>query len=119
MPSEDFRCRPLRFLLREIFVTKIFIPLIDCLSEPFFVNRMIVWLLSELPLSTDDFVGCLERCNCVQELESILESVHEEICTLKSKGAGSGENNGKCGVGKEGGEEGGYHGLRNKRWIVF
>nr|CAD2196290.1 unnamed protein product [Meloidogyne enterolobii] len=94
MPSEDFRCRPLRFLLREIFVTKIFIPLIDCLSEPFFVNRMIVWLLSELPLSTDDFVGCLERCNCVQELESILESVHEEICTLKSKGAGSGENNG-------------------------
>ncbi|KAL7076984.1 hypothetical protein ACQ4LE_003672 [Meloidogyne hapla] len=92
MPSEDFRCRPLRFLLREIFVTKIFVPLLDCLSEPFFVNRMIVWLLSELPLSTDDFVGCLERCKCVQELESILESVHEEICTLRSKGAGNGEN---------------------------
>ncbi|KAF7635313.1 hypothetical protein Mgra_00005281 [Meloidogyne graminicola] len=92
MPSEDFRCRPLRFLLREIFVTKIFVPLLDCLSEPSFVNRMIVWLLSELPLSTDDFVGCLERCKCVQELESILESVHEEICTLKSKCAGNVEH---------------------------
>jgi sorting nexin-13 len=88
MPSEDFRCRPLRFIIREIFVTKIFLPLLDRLSEPSFINRMIIWLLSELPISTEDFVNSLENCKCVQELEAILESIHEEENSLRSKGAG-------------------------------
>ena len=78
MPSEDFRCRPLRFLVREVLVTKVFVPLLDQLSDPCFVNRMIVWLLSELPISTDDFISIVGTCRCVQELEAILESVHEE-----------------------------------------
>lgn len=94
MPSEDFRCRPLRFLIREVFVTKIFVPLLDKLSDPSFVNRMIVWLLSELPISTDNFVTSLNVCKSVQELEAILESVHDEMNTLKSKGVGDKESNG-------------------------
>jgi hypothetical protein len=49
---------------------------------------MIIWLLSELPISTEDFVNSLENCKCVQELEAILESIHEEENSLRSKGAG-------------------------------
>lgn len=46
MPSEDFRSRPLRFLVREVFVSKIFVPLLDKLSDPFYMNYLIVWLVS-------------------------------------------------------------------------
>jgi sorting nexin-13 len=94
MPSEDFRCRPLRFLIREVFVTKVFVPLLDRLSDPCFVNRMIVWFLSELPISTNDFVSSLETCKYVQELEAILESVHEEMNSLRSKGGNAAVENG-------------------------
>uniref|UniRef100_A0A915DFP3 Sorting nexin-13 n=1 Tax=Ditylenchus dipsaci TaxID=166011 RepID=A0A915DFP3_9BILA len=88
MPSEDFRSRPLRFLIREVFVTRVFVPLLDKLSDPLYVNYLIVWLLSELPISTDDFVTTLETCQSVQELEAILESVHEEMNSLRSKDNG-------------------------------
>ncbi len=46
MPPEDFRSRPLRFLIREIIVTKIFVPLLNKLSDPEYVNYLLVWLVS-------------------------------------------------------------------------
>lgn len=46
MPPEDFRSRPLRFLVREIIVTKIIVPALDKLSDPLYVNYLIVWLVS-------------------------------------------------------------------------
>ena len=45
MPSEDFRSRPLRFLVREILVSKVFIPLFDKLSEPDYITYLIVRLV--------------------------------------------------------------------------
>uniref|UniRef100_A0A914I4D0 Sorting nexin-13 n=1 Tax=Globodera rostochiensis TaxID=31243 RepID=A0A914I4D0_GLORO len=94
MPSEDFRSRPLRFLIREILVSSVFVPLLDRLSEPSVVNRMIVWLMSELPISTEDFVASIEACKSVQELEAVMESVHEEMNSLRSKGASLQRENG-------------------------
>uniref|UniRef100_A0A183C4E6 Sorting nexin-13 n=1 Tax=Globodera pallida TaxID=36090 RepID=A0A183C4E6_GLOPA len=94
MPSEDFRSRPLRFLIREILVSSVFVPLLDRLSEPSVVNRMIVWLISELPISTEDFVASIEACKSVQELEAVMESVHEEMNSLRSKGASLQRENG-------------------------
>ncbi|KAL3124089.1 hypothetical protein niasHT_004678 [Heterodera trifolii] len=93
MPSEDFRSRPLRFLIREIFVSNVFLPLLDRLSDPNVINRMIVWLLSELPINTDDFVASIEACKSVQELEAVMESVHEEMNALRSKGASNQRDN--------------------------
>ncbi|KAI1728870.1 PXA domain-containing protein [Ditylenchus destructor] len=88
MPPEDFRSRPLRFLLREVLITKIFIPIMDKLSDPTYLNYLCVWLLSELPINTEDFVTSIETCPSVQELEALIESVHEEINSLRSKDTG-------------------------------
>lgn len=45
MPSEDFRSRPFRFLIREIIVKQIILPVLDMLSSPDFINHTIVWLV--------------------------------------------------------------------------
>ncbi|KAH7731743.1 PXA domain-containing protein [Aphelenchoides avenae] len=88
MPSEDFRSRPLRFLLREVIVTRVMVPLLDKLSQPDYLNFIVVWLLSEVPINTDDFVATLETSDSVQELEAILEAVHDEVNALRSKDIG-------------------------------
>lgn len=46
MPPEDFRSKPLRFLMQDILVEHLFIPLLNILSDPLFINRTIVWLVS-------------------------------------------------------------------------
>ncbi|VDK30091.1 unnamed protein product [Gongylonema pulchrum] len=43
-PTEDFRSRPFRFLVREVFVKRILLPVLDMLSDPDFINHSIVWL---------------------------------------------------------------------------
>lgn len=50
MPSEDFRSRPLRFLLREVIVTRVMVPLLDKLSQPDYLNFIVVWLVGYLSL---------------------------------------------------------------------
>uniref|UniRef100_A0AAF5HZT3 GPI inositol-deacylase n=1 Tax=Strongyloides stercoralis TaxID=6248 RepID=A0AAF5HZT3_STRER len=88
MPAEDFRCRPLRFVLRDTLVNRIFIPCFNKLSNPDYVNYMIVWLLSEVNIDTDAFILSLETSHSVPELEAILESIDEEINGLRSKDRG-------------------------------
>ncbi len=45
MPMEDFRSRPFRFLVREIFVRRIILPVLDLWATPDFMNHMLVWLV--------------------------------------------------------------------------
>jgi sorting nexin-13 len=85
MPSEDFRSRPLRFLVREILISKVLIPIFDKLSEPEYLTYLIIRLLSEVPLNTDDFITTIETSQNVQELEAVLESIHDEMTCIKSK----------------------------------
>uniref|UniRef100_A0AC35TIR7 Sorting nexin-13 n=1 Tax=Rhabditophanes sp. KR3021 TaxID=114890 RepID=A0AC35TIR7_9BILA len=85
MPAEDFRCRPLRFIIRDILVNRIFIPMFDKFSNPDFVNYIIVWLLSEINIDPESFIVSLESSQSVQELEAILESIDEEMNALKTK----------------------------------
>lgn len=46
MPPEDFRSRPYRFLVREIIVQRVFIPVFDMFSDPDYINHTIVLLVS-------------------------------------------------------------------------
>lgn len=65
MPPEDFHCRPLRFLVREVrvmnmdnvliriiqvLVKRIITPTLDHLSDPCNVNQLLVWLVSDSSL---------------------------------------------------------------------
>ncbi|KAE9416255.1 hypothetical protein Angca_003569 [Angiostrongylus cantonensis] len=100
MPPEDFRCRPLRFLLREVIgkflfvifavmeVRRLIVPLLDHFSEPDEMNQIMIWLLSEISPRPDDFIVCLENSNSVDELEAIYKSVQNERQVLRGKDSG-------------------------------
>ncbi|RCN42684.1 PXA domain protein [Ancylostoma caninum] len=104
MPPEDFRCRPLRFLLREVIVRRLILPLLDHFSEPDEMNQILIWLvllflllisslagsfqLSEISPRPDDFIVCLENSNSLDELEAIYKSVQEEKMVLRGKDSG-------------------------------
>ncbi|KAK6023597.1 PXA domain protein [Ostertagia ostertagi] len=88
MPPEDFRCRPLRFLLREVIVRRIIIPLLDHFSEADEMNQILIRLLSEISPRPDDFVACLENSVSVDELEAVYKSVQDEKLVLRGKDSG-------------------------------
>lgn len=45
LPDEDFQCRPLRFILRELMANSVILPLFIMLSDPDFINQAIIWLV--------------------------------------------------------------------------
>ncbi|VDN01291.1 unnamed protein product [Thelazia callipaeda] len=87
-PPEDFRSRPFRFLLREIYVKRIMLPLLDMLSDPDFINYSIVWLLSGTNLKPEDFITAIESTDNVKALDAILDSLCEEAAHLRTKDSG-------------------------------
>uniref|UniRef100_A0A1I7Y8Q8 Sorting nexin-13 n=1 Tax=Steinernema glaseri TaxID=37863 RepID=A0A1I7Y8Q8_9BILA len=91
MPSEDFRSRPLRFILREIIVRKVIMPLLDKFSDPDYLNHIIVWLLSSVSLGTDDFITMVELSDNCHELEALLEALQEEMCSIRGRDSGGEE----------------------------
>lgn len=88
MPPEDFRCRPLRFLLREVVVRKVIIPTLDYLSNPNEIFQLIVWLLSEVEPKPDDFAACLANSDCTEELEAVYRAIIEEKTVMRGKDSG-------------------------------
>ncbi|PAV87162.1 hypothetical protein WR25_02378 [Diploscapter pachys] len=88
MPQEDFRCRPLRFLLREVIVRCMLIPFLDKFSDPNEMNQLLVWLLSEVSPRPEDFVICIENSKSVDELDAIYSSIIEEKTILRGKDSG-------------------------------
>uniref|UniRef100_A0AAF5PVJ5 PXA domain-containing protein n=1 Tax=Wuchereria bancrofti TaxID=6293 RepID=A0AAF5PVJ5_WUCBA len=87
-PAEDFRSRPFRFLLREVYVKRMMLPLFDMLSDPDFINRSIIWLLSETNLKPEDFIATLETIDSVKALDAVLDSLCEEAAHLRTKDSG-------------------------------
>ncbi|CAG9536268.1 unnamed protein product [Cercopithifilaria johnstoni] len=87
-PAEDFRSRPFRFILREIYVKRMMLPLFDMLSDPDFINRSIIWLLSETNLKPEDFIATLETIDSVKVLDAVLDSLCEEAMHLRTKDSG-------------------------------
>lgn len=47
LPDEDFQCKPLRYLLRELFVNCVLLPVFNMLSNPDYINKAIIWLVSQ------------------------------------------------------------------------
>lgn len=87
-PAEDFRSRPFRFLLREVFVKRMMIPLFDMLSDPDFINNGIIRLLSETNLKPEDFIATLESTGSMKVLDAVLDSLCKEAAYLRTKDSG-------------------------------
>uniref|UniRef100_A0A914XQG5 protein-ribulosamine 3-kinase n=1 Tax=Plectus sambesii TaxID=2011161 RepID=A0A914XQG5_9BILA len=88
IPAEDFRTRPFRFLIREILVKRLLLPILDLFSEPDYINYIIVWLLSEVPVNYEDFVAILQASTNIEELRAMGESLDDEIAMQRAKDTG-------------------------------
>lgn len=45
LPEEDFQCTALRYVLREIFSNCVILPLFSLISDPDYINQVIIWLV--------------------------------------------------------------------------
>lgn len=45
LPDEDFQCKPLRFLLRDIFANGVILPLFDLVADPDYINQAMLWIV--------------------------------------------------------------------------
>lgn len=85
LPDEDFCCKPLRFILREIFSNCVLLPLISMISDPDYINQVIVWIcLRENSLPSEIFLTTLRITDNCDELKYTKEIVSKEIQVLVS-----------------------------------
>ncbi|XP_044751321.1 sorting nexin-13-like [Coccinella septempunctata] len=90
LPDEDFQCKPLRILLREIICNVVILPLFKMLSDPDYINRIMIWLcLGEASLPSEIFLTVLRITDNCDELKSTKEIVLEEIHILRSRDSGA------------------------------
>lgn len=47
IPESDFKCQTIRILIREIIASKILLTTINMLSNPDYVNQLIIWLVNK------------------------------------------------------------------------
>nr|CAH7757697.1 unnamed protein product [Callosobruchus chinensis] len=89
LPDEDFQCKPLRFVLREIWANCVILPLFNLVSDPDYINQAIIWLcLRENQLPSDVFLTTLRLSDSYDELKSTKEFALEEINSLRSRDSG-------------------------------
>lgn len=88
MPVDDFHCKPLRFLLRELLVSSVVMPLLRLFSDPDYINQIIIWLCKEIPLTSDVFLTALRVTDNKDELYATRDIVTREITQLRSRDSG-------------------------------
>lgn len=89
LPAEDFQCKALRFLLRELLVSSVLLPLLALFSDPDYINQIIVWLVcKEIPLTSEAFLTALRVTDNRDELTATREIVVREIAQLRSRDSG-------------------------------
>ncbi|XP_034255128.1 sorting nexin-13 [Thrips palmi] len=87
LPEDDFHCKTLRFLVRELFVEVIILPLLDLFSDPDYINQTIIWLCRDMPTS-DVFLTVLRVTDNLDELHATRELLEKEIAQVRSRDSG-------------------------------
>ncbi|VVC41628.1 Hypothetical protein CINCED_3A021183 [Cinara cedri] len=95
IPECDFNCRTIRVLIREIIANKIFLTTINMLSNPDYVNQLIIWLCSDYPVTNETFLTVLKSTKSTQQLNAVQSLVDKEIMNLRSRDSGESESRAK------------------------
>uniref|UniRef100_A0A1Y1KDV6 Sorting nexin-13 n=1 Tax=Photinus pyralis TaxID=7054 RepID=A0A1Y1KDV6_PHOPY len=89
LPDEDFQCKSLRAVLREIFSNYVILPFIGVISNPDFINQSIIWLCArDNFLPSEIFLSTLRLTDNCDELKYTREMVAKEIQVLRSRDSG-------------------------------
>ncbi|KAK9499578.1 hypothetical protein O3M35_002596 [Rhynocoris fuscipes] len=87
-PEVEFHCLALRYITRELIVNSVLIPLIAKLSDPDYINQILIWLCKDIPVTSEVFLTVLKVCDNVDELNATKDILNKEIATLRSRDAG-------------------------------
>ncbi|XP_054724654.1 sorting nexin-13-like [Uloborus diversus] len=88
LPPEDFQNLVSRLILREIIVSAAVLPIINLVSDPDYINQIIIWLCKDTVLTTDGFLLVIRCTDNIGELQAVLEMVNHEIAIQRSKDTG-------------------------------
>ncbi|XP_067006541.2 sorting nexin-13 [Anabrus simplex] len=88
LPADDFHCKPLRFLLRELLVSSVILPVLNLFSDPDYINQIIIWLCKEIPMTSEVFLTALRVTDNKEELYATRDLVTKEIGQLRSRDSG-------------------------------
>ncbi|XP_063987704.1 sorting nexin-13-like [Diachasmimorpha longicaudata] len=89
LPKTDFDCLTVRFILRELLVNAIIIPLLNLFSDPDYINQACIWLCTkDSTLPSDVFLTIIRITDSLEELTATKNIVCSEIAHLRSKDSG-------------------------------
>ncbi|XP_059170227.1 sorting nexin-13-like isoform X2 [Physella acuta] len=92
LPKEDFHNKPFRYIVREVLVNGIFLPTIDLLSDPDYINMYIAWMCYETSFTRETFLTVIRSSDCMEELEAVRDMVDSDIAKWRSKDTGGSDD---------------------------
>ncbi|KAJ8313916.1 hypothetical protein KUTeg_008477 [Tegillarca granosa] len=88
LPTEDFHNKTFRFMIREVLVNGIFLPTVDLVSDPDYINQYLSWLCKETTFTSETFLTVIKSSDSIEELEAVKEMVDQDIARWRSKDTG-------------------------------
>ncbi|KAK6165250.1 hypothetical protein SNE40_022210 [Patella caerulea] len=92
LSKEDFYNKPFRFIMREVLVNGVFIPTIDLLSDPDYINQYIAWLCQMSSFTKETFLTVIKNSESLEELEAVELKVEADITKWRAKDSGGNDD---------------------------
>ncbi|XP_050689784.1 sorting nexin-13-like [Eriocheir sinensis] len=89
LPPEDFSNAPLCAAVLEILVSSVVLPLVTLVSDPDYINTLIIWACTGIPVTSELFVTVMKATNNIEELEAVRSLVMKEMASLRSRDSGN------------------------------
>ncbi|XP_045123507.1 sorting nexin-13-like isoform X2 [Portunus trituberculatus] len=89
LPPEDFSNAPLRAAVLEILVSSVILPVVTLISDPDYINTLIIWACTGIPVTSELFVTVIKGTSNVGELEAVRSLVVKETASLRSRDSGN------------------------------
>ncbi|KAK3869026.1 hypothetical protein Pcinc_025635 [Petrolisthes cinctipes] len=91
LPMEDFSNAPLLSAAVELLVSSVILPLVSLISDPDYINQLIIWACTDIPVTSELFVSVIKATSNVEELEAVKSLVMKEMASLRSRDSGGRE----------------------------
>ncbi|XP_069979776.1 sorting nexin-13 [Penaeus vannamei] len=88
LPPEDFSNAPLLAAVVEILVSSVILPVVTLVSDPDYINQLIIWACTDIPITSELFVNVIKSTNNIEELDAVRMLVTKEMANLRSRDSG-------------------------------
>ncbi|XP_035286822.1 sorting nexin-13-like isoform X1 [Anguilla anguilla] len=84
LPPEDFHNKSMRYFIREVLARGVLLPLVSQLSDPDYINQLVIWMIGDSSCNHEAFMSILKLTDWPAELEAVRDKVLEELQYLRS-----------------------------------